>query len=72
MGTLTIDSDPTNAEVRLDGKPIGTTPLTARRVRLDERHRIDIKKPGYEVDQFVVLPEKDGTRFMRRLSPPKR
>jgi hypothetical protein len=68
VGTLTIDSDPTNAEISINGKPAGTTPTTVRKVRLDERHRIDIKKNGYEVDQFVVLPEKDGTRFQRRLS----
>jgi hypothetical protein len=36
---------------------------------MDQRHRIDLSLPGYDVDQFVVLPEKDGNRFVRRLSP---
>ena len=67
MGALQVDSEPSGAEVRLDDKSVGTTPLTLRGVKLDERHRIDLSLPGYEVDQFMVLPEKDGTRFTRKL-----
>ncbi len=26
---------------------------------------------SYDLDQFVVLPEKDGVRFTRRLSRPQ-
>jgi hypothetical protein len=37
-------------------------------IRLDQRHRVDLSLPGHEIDQFVVLPEKDGVRFNRRLS----
>jgi hypothetical protein len=36
---------------------------------VDERHRIDLSLPGHDVDQFVVLPEKDGDRFVRKLVP---
>jgi hypothetical protein len=36
---------------------------------VDERHRIDLTLPGHDVDQFVVLPEKDGNRFVRKLVP---
>ncbi len=52
---------------RIDGKPAGTTPVTLRDLRLDSRHRVDLALPGYEIDQFVVLPEKDGQRYVRRL-----
>jgi hypothetical protein len=38
-------------------------------VRLDERHRVDLSLDGHELDQFVVLPEKDGDRFLRKLVP---
>jgi hypothetical protein len=67
LGDVTIASEPPGAEVRLDGKPAGVAPVTLRGLRVDERHRIDLTLAGYEIDQFVVLPEKDGTRFTRRL-----
>jgi hypothetical protein len=68
LGALVVESDPPGAEVRLDGQAIGTTPVTVLDQRLDERHRIDLVLAGHEIDQFVVLPERDGTRFKRKLS----
>ena len=67
LGAVTVESEPSGAEVRLDGQAIGATPLTVSEVRMDERHRFDLTLPGHEMDQFVVLPEKDGTRFHRKL-----
>ena len=72
MGSIKIESEPSGAEVRVDDRPAGTTPLTLGNVRLDERHRVDLVLPGYEIDQFVVLPEMDGRRFVRRLAPSER
>jgi hypothetical protein len=43
--------------------------VTVRDVRLDDRHRVDVQMAGFEIDQFVVLPEEDGTRFRRKLKP---
>jgi hypothetical protein len=68
IGTLTVDSVPPGADVVLDEKPAGRTPATLPGVRLDQRHRIDLVLAGHEIDQFVVLPEKDGVRFSRRLA----
>ncbi|MEY2668456.1 MAG: hypothetical protein RJA59_1094 [Pseudomonadota bacterium] len=68
-GSIQVESTPPGAEVRLDGKPLGRTPLSIPGIAMDQRHRIDLSLPGYDVDQFVVLPEKDGIRFVRRLSP---
>jgi hypothetical protein len=67
VGSVVVESEPAGAEVRVDQRRVGTTPVTVAGLRLDERHRIDLVLPGYEIDQFVVLPEKDGTRFRRRL-----
>ena len=67
VGELRVESEPPGAEVRLDERPVGKTPATISGVRLDARHRIDLSLPGHEMDQFVVLPEKDGLRFARRL-----
>jgi hypothetical protein len=73
IGTLVIESDPPGAALVFDDRPAGTTPVTVRGVQLDQPHRIDLTTPGYELDQLVVVPEKDGTRFMRKLqrSAPK-
>jgi len=69
VGSVVVESVPPGAEVRIDDRKLGTTPATIAGLRLDERHRIDLALAGYEIDQFVVLPEKDGTRFSRRLEP---
>jgi hypothetical protein len=68
VGSLVVESIPPGAEVVLDDRPAGRTPATIPEVRLDQRHRIDLVLAGHEIDQFVVLPEKDGVRFTRRLS----
>ena len=68
LGAITIDSDPSGAEIVLDDRPAGRTPASISDVRLDKRHRIDLVLAGYEIDQFVVLPEKDGVRFKRKLT----
>jgi serine/threonine protein kinase len=72
LGAVTVESEPSGAQVLLDERPAGVTPLTIHNVRLDERHRFDLALPGHELDQFVVLPEKDGQRFHRRLAPENR
>jgi hypothetical protein len=69
LGTLTVESQPPGAEVRLDDKVVGVTPVSIPAVRLDERHRVDLKLAGHEIDQVVVLPEKDGGLVRRTLTP---
>jgi serine/threonine protein kinase len=68
FGAITIESEPPGAEIVVDDRPAGRTPFTVADVRLDHRHRIDLVLAGHEIDQFVVLPEKDGLRFKRRLT----
>ncbi len=69
FGAIEVLSVPPGAQVRLDDRLVGVTPVTIGEVRLDQRHRIDLKLDGYEIDQVVVLPEKSGTRFQRTLTP---
>ena len=69
LGSLTVESEPAGAEVRVDGKLVGHTPMTLGDVRVDERHRVDLSLPGHVEDQFMVLPEKDGARVVRKLTP---
>jgi hypothetical protein len=68
LGAITVESIPSGAELVIDGRPVGRTPATLEGLRIDERHRIDLVLLGHEIDQFVVLPEKDGRRFVRRLT----
>jgi hypothetical protein len=69
LGSVTVESVPSGAEVRFDGQPVGRTPVTLGDVRVDQRHRVDLTLPGHDVDQFMVLPEKDGPRVVRKLVP---
>jgi serine/threonine protein kinase len=68
IGAITVESVPTGAELLFDDRPAGRTPITLPEVKLNQRHRIDLVLAGHEIDQFVVLPEKDGVRYTRRLS----
>lgn len=68
LGAITVESIPSGAELVIDGRAVGRTPATLEGLRIDERHRIDLVLVGHEIDQFVVLPEKDGRRFVRRLT----
>jgi serine/threonine protein kinase len=68
LGLLRVESEPAGAELRLDDRVMGVTPLTLTGVKIDAQHRIDLALAGYEVDQFVVLPEKVGPRVFRKLS----
>jgi len=69
VGSFTVESEPPGAALSLDGVPLGRTPFVVTGVRMDERHRIDLTLPGHELDQFVMIPEKDGNRFVRKLVP---
>ena len=69
VGSFTVESEPPGAALSLDGVPLGRTPFLVTGVRMDERHRIDLTLPGHELDQFVMIPEKDGNRFVRKLVP---
>jgi len=69
IGSIQVVTEPPGAEVRIDDRPAGLTPVTIGEVQLDQRHRLDLKLGGYEIDQVVVLPEKDGTQVKRTLVP---
>jgi hypothetical protein len=45
-GGLTITSEPSGAEVMVDGEPLGTTPLDLTNVSMGE-HTVEITKEGY-------------------------
>lgn len=67
LGTFRIDSRPSGATVRLNGKPVGVTPLTIDDVALDQSQRIDLERRGYELDSFIVKPDDVGGEVVRPL-----
>jgi TonB family protein len=47
MGTVDIISNPAGAQIRLDGVPVGKTPLRSHRVKLGS-HKVDLTLDGFE------------------------
>jgi hypothetical protein len=45
--TVDLDSDPTGASVEIDGKVVGTTPLTLRTLAPGQLTTVTFKKPGF-------------------------
>lgn len=48
-GTVTLSSEPSGASVRLDGRPVGKTPLTLNNI-LTEDHSLELSLNGYRTD----------------------
>ena len=49
-----FSSDPQNAEVSINNKPIGTTPITTNVKRSIRKQTVTIKKEGYEPQNFTL------------------
>ena len=72
---LKVESNPSDAEVYLDGKKLGTAPLAVRIAGVGVKHEIEITKNGYqpktatvfisfcdtEDRKYLVLSEPDGS-----------
>jgi len=54
LGWLNIDSTPPSADVFIDGRALGLTPLT-RRVEMVGEHMINIDLPGYHGESRVIF-----------------
>jgi hypothetical protein len=67
-GNLVLESSPSGANVRIRGKPAGTTPL--RRSMSPGTHRIALDLPGHEpVRLRVLVPPAETVRQVVRLVP---
>ena len=72
---MKVESNPSGADVYLDGKKLGEAPITVKIVGLDLKHKIEITKNGYrskivtifispgdtEDQEYLVINESDGT-----------
>ena len=71
---MKVESNPSGAEIYLDGKKLGTTPITVKIVGFNKTHKIEISKIGYqnkiakvfissgntEHQEYSVLSKSDG------------
>ena len=60
FGRLTIDSNPQGADIILDNKPIGKTPLASTNMLKPGSHRISVVKDGYYSWVDDVEVDRDG------------
>lgn len=60
---LTITSDPDGATVRIDGKPVGVTPLSTK-VKKNSADSIMIEKDGYRTETMPLDKKYDGIALL--------
>jgi hypothetical protein len=70
-GTLQLDSEPSGAEVYINGKAYGRTPIKAEDLPLDEELTVKFKKAGYEIHHIPVRLSKASAEasFTADLNP---
>jgi len=67
---IQVETAPDGAEVLLDGRPSGTTPLDLQVDREEASHTIDIRKTGFSSLHDTVTPNLDQKlRFSLSPSP---
>ncbi|MFQ5686313.1 MAG: PEGA domain-containing protein, partial [Candidatus Scalindua sp.] len=62
-GSIMIDSEPSNAKVYLDGKEVGTTPVTVTDLK-PGKHTLEIKKARYEIWRESIETEADAVKTL--------
>jgi serine/threonine protein kinase len=69
VGPVRVESDPAGATVRVDGNVVGETPVDVPDLKLDELHRFDLQREGFDLDSFIVKPDQSGPLVRRTLVP---
>ncbi len=71
-GSIMIDSEPENATIYLDGEEIGTTPDIIIRPVIPGKHKVEIRKDGYnlwsESVEFEADKEKSLTAVLQSIT----
>ncbi len=60
---LTITSDPDGATVRIDGKPVGVTPLSTK-VKKNSADSIIVEKDGFRAETMPLDKKFDGVTLL--------
>ena len=69
FGSLTVTSEPSGAEVYLDGDYVGTTPLENYKLSTGE-HEVKVKKSGYATFTKTITIKPGETTSMKATLPP--
>lgn len=71
FAAISVTTDPVNADVYLDGRPIGTAPLTYDRIPVEEEVTISLRHEEMERMSVPVTLKKGETRPMNIVLPEK-
>ena len=68
--TVVVRTDPAGAKITMDGKPIGTSPVTFKdESGMQKTFTVEIQKDGYEPMTRVLTRKWDSARLSYRLDP---
>ena len=71
FATISVTTDPVNADVYLDGRPVGTAPLTYDRIPVEEEVTISLRHEEMERMSVPVTLKKGEVRPMNIVLPEK-
>jgi hypothetical protein len=60
---LNLTASPDGATVEIDGASIGTVPIIAYSLKLDNQVTVRVSKEGYETQEFKLFPEAQADRL---------
>ena len=58
---MKVESNPSEAEIYLDGKKLGTTPITVKIDGFNKSHKIEISKNGYQTKIITIFISSSNT-----------
>ena len=60
---MKVDSNPSKAAVHLNGKKLGTTPITFKIIGFNKTHKVEISKNGYQTKIIKVFVSSRNTEL---------
>lgn len=71
FAAISVSTDPVNADVFMDGKPLGTAPLTYNRIPVEEEITLSLRHPEMEMMSLPLKLKKNETRPINIVLPEK-
>lgn len=71
FATVSVSTDPVNADVFIDGKPLGTAPLTYNRIPVEEKITLSLRHSETETMSLPLNLKKNETRPINIVLPEK-
>lgn len=64
LGKVVVESTPPGAEVVVNGRTVGNTPMTLQ-LSTEESVKVIVKKGGYKASQFNITPSPDKAKRVK-------